>query len=269
MKNILVPTDFSANAETALKYALGIAEPYKANVLLLNTYWVNQSALVFKDIGRIMKEEADGNMNRLLQRFDNVATGEGSLTGHVLMGDPAQITPKVADQKKCDLIVMGTKGATDAVEVFMGSVTGAVLRHSHKPVLAIPSGVQYKPLKHIVLSLDHQDLPPKEVFEALRAIALEYSAHVSIFHLRTNDNAGIDEDIYTYLDGVALSYHEVINNKGDVYKSINEFVDRQQADLLCMVRRKKGFFESLFKGSATLKQAYNSPVPLLVLMEQE
>jgi nucleotide-binding universal stress UspA family protein len=43
-------------------------------------------------------------------------------------------------------------------------------------------------------------------------------------------------------------------------------VAAQGADLLCMIRRSRGFLESIFQGSATTRQVYNSPVPLLVLM---
>jgi Ethanolamine utilization protein EutJ (predicted chaperonin) len=49
--------------------------------------------------------------------------------------------------------------------------------------------------------------------------------------------------------------------------SINEFIDKNKIDLICMVRREKSFFESLFKKSISKLQVYNSKIPLFVLPE--
>ena len=41
MKNILVPTDFSENAENALYYAIDLAKRENAKIILLNAYQIN------------------------------------------------------------------------------------------------------------------------------------------------------------------------------------------------------------------------------------
>lgn len=50
-----------------------------------------------------------------------------------------------------------------------------------------------------------------------------------------------------------------------INESINEFIRDHKSDLLCMIRREKGFFESIFKKSITKTQVYNTRIPLLVL----
>ncbi len=268
MKKILVPTDFSPNAENALTFAINIANKLDGEVQLLHTYQAAKRALVLLDIESMMKEEAEEKMERMIKKFSPQMKEPDRLTGKVMLGGAVQMTRRWEEKKACDLVVMGTKGATDAIEVFVGSVTGAVLKHSTKPVLAIPSGMTFESFDKIVLAVDNQPLPPASAFEVLKKMALSFEAHIHVFHLKTEEGKGIDKRIKDYLEGVKLSYHEVVNEKGEVYATINEFVQSNNADLLCMVRRKRGFLESLFKGSSTMKQVYNSPIPLLVLMEE-
>ena len=59
------------------------------------------------------------------------------------------------------------------------------------------------------------------------------------------------------------------NMKGNINDGINAFVAKQEADLLCMIRRKRSFVENLFHVSVTEKEIFDSPVPLLVLPEPE
>ncbi len=269
MRSILVPTDFSPNAENALTFAITIANKFDAKVELLHTYQVAKRALVLLDIESVMREEAEEKMERSIKKFKPEMNNPERLSGHVILGGAAATTSKWEDKVAADLVVMGTQGATDAIEVFVGSVTGAVLRQSKKPVLAIPSGFDFRLFNRIVLAVDDQPLPPAPVFEVLKELALAFEAEVDVFHLKTKESKGIDHQIEEYLKGVPVSYHEIADEKGEVYNRMNEFVKDNEADLLCMIRRKRGFFEALFKGSSTIKQVYNSPVPLLVLIEQQ
>ena len=268
MKKILVPTDFSSNADNALDFALNIGKKLEAEVKLLHTYQVNQSALVFKDVAGMMRREAEENLENTLARHQEQLTGPIILSGDIIMGSATQLTTKCAEQKECDLIVMGTQGATGALEVFIGSVTGTVLKHTKRPVLAIPAGFTYQPFQNIVLAIDNLPLSPEEVFQPLRMLASVFGARISVFHLKTDEGAGVDRRLESYLEGLQVTFHETTDGERDVHHHINEFVKTTDADLLCMVRRRKGFFEGLFKGSSTLKQVYNSPVPLLVLIDE-
>lgn len=269
MKKILVPTDFSSNAESALNFAAHIAGKLPGEVHLLHTYQLNKSALVMRDLESIMREEAEEKMEAALDKYKERMEQSGRLFGQVVMGGTVPMVSRWDEKKGADLIVMGTQGATDAIEVFVGSVTGAVLKHSQKPVLAIPSGFNYRPFKKIVLALDNLPLPPAPTFEILKEIASNFEAKVIIFHLKTEENKGVDQKIRDYLEGVDLSIHQMVDGKSEIHKKVNEFVKEKEADMLCMVRRKKGFLKSLFEGSATTKQVYNSPVPLLVLMDKK
>ena len=57
----------------------------------------------------------------------------------VAAGKPAPEVLRVARERKCDLIVMGTHGLTGVRRMFFGSTTERVLRETTVPVLLTPA----------------------------------------------------------------------------------------------------------------------------------
>ena len=55
----------------------------------------------------------------------------------VKRGNPVAQILATADEKDCDVIVMGTHGRGALVDAMMGSTTSRVLRRSRIPVLAV------------------------------------------------------------------------------------------------------------------------------------
>jgi nucleotide-binding universal stress UspA family protein len=71
-----------------------------------------------------------------LQRLE--ALGPGVQLDHVLrLGDPVQEILDVAQDRQCDVIVMGTRGRTGLGRVLMGSVAEKVVRRAPCPVLTV------------------------------------------------------------------------------------------------------------------------------------
>ena len=80
-------------------------------------------------------------------------------------------------------------------------------------------------------------------------------------------SSGLHHDIRTLaIEGVEVAYEELILNS-NVNKTITEYIQNNDCDLLCMIRREKDFFQNFFESSITKKQAYDSEIPLLILSE--
>lgn len=60
-----------------------------------------------------------------------------SATTEQVQGEPVHRIVEVADERGCDLIVMGSHGRSGLARLILGSVTDGVLRHAHVPVLCI------------------------------------------------------------------------------------------------------------------------------------
>jgi nucleotide-binding universal stress UspA family protein len=56
----------------------------------------------------------------------------------VQVGYPPEEILKTADEERCDLIVLGSHGKGFLRQTFLGSVSGAVLTRTRKPVFIVP-----------------------------------------------------------------------------------------------------------------------------------
>jgi universal stress protein A len=137
-QHFLVPTDFSADAEQALDYAIRLARALNARLTVLHV--IPPVPMAGGDMGvtlpetylQEVEEAVQGSMEEALARV----TAAG-LTGErvILYGVPFQEIVEAAKARQVDLIVMGTHGRTGFLHVLLGSVAERVVRLAPCPVL--------------------------------------------------------------------------------------------------------------------------------------
>ena len=134
IKKILVATDGSEHAKKAVDYACDVGLKYAAMVYVLHV--VNKSGITKKLLGLIEEHRKVKNVDVLLreigERIIGAAKDEVEKKGlkkfHLLLieGDPAESIIRVAQKKKVDLIVIGSRGLGNLEGVFLGSVSHKV-----------------------------------------------------------------------------------------------------------------------------------------------
>lgn len=140
LNKILLAVDGSKDSEKAAMLVLDLAQNARIDVVILH---------VCNDTPMSINDSNDSEDAR--KYFDSVITDEARKlvafykeimgrfgiqnTVHLTPGDIAEEIVKYADNEKCDLIVMGTKGRTGLVGVLMGSISEKVLKKSHLPLL--------------------------------------------------------------------------------------------------------------------------------------
>lgn len=265
MKKLLVPTDFSDNAATALDFAIDLANRHGSLITILHSYHLASTATVMVSVEDMMREDAEAEMavllNQVRPRLQNGAAAEGK----VLRGDAVGVISRTASSGDYDLIVMATQGATGLKEVFSGSTANGVIKHAQTPVLAVPCGFNFRPLDNIVLAVDESGLSSPTPLAALLAIAKTYRAKVRVYHKDTGeDDKGIDPTIDMFLESVDHSFHYELDTD-KIHDSLSDFAQDYEADLLCMIRRKRSFLERVFHQSATTREVFQIRIPMLVL----
>jgi nucleotide-binding universal stress UspA family protein len=149
-KHILYTTELSENWKAVFDHALGIAEQYQAKLTFLYVLNTELIDLLTFDVGlerfpSIDKKfteakEFTTNINKQITKKITRAFGKDILKDiNVLVerGNPVKIILNVAEEKKCDLIVMGFKGKTTFDDSTIGSTVNRVLHKSKLPVLVI------------------------------------------------------------------------------------------------------------------------------------
>jgi nucleotide-binding universal stress UspA family protein len=122
VREILVATDFSDEAEAALRRAVDYARRFGARLHLLHVFAAGEV-----------------EVTRLLADATALAGPDVPVTVSSTGGDPAQEILRYAERHPIDLIVVGTHGRSGVSRVLLGSVAERVLRGARCPVLAVPS----------------------------------------------------------------------------------------------------------------------------------
>ncbi len=135
IRSILHPTDFSAHSEAAFRLACALARDHKA---LLIVAYVKPPEVVIGELYALPPEPEDVRTT-LRDQLSRLRPPDPAIrVEHRLEeGDPATEIIRLAQEGKCDLIVMGTHGRTGVARLLMGSVAEQVVRKAPCPVLTV------------------------------------------------------------------------------------------------------------------------------------
>ena len=140
-KNILVPIDLSEKCETALLYAMALAEQCAARITAIYALRLDMFA---QDIPAgaldIVIKQSVSELGKTVERIKKKYKGSKKLSikTEVVHGlSPAYTVSNYAEQKGTDLIVIHTHGRTGIKRLILGNVTERIVNHVSCTVLAL------------------------------------------------------------------------------------------------------------------------------------
>jgi len=141
IKTILAPTDFSAHAEYALKYAGELAINLNAQMYVLHVAEYSNvggdpdasQLLIPNYIAELKKKDKD-RLGQITLRLRQAGVDAHSV---FVAGRAYQDIVRMANELKVDLIVLGTHGRTGFSHLFFGSTAERVVRLCPCPVLTV------------------------------------------------------------------------------------------------------------------------------------
>lgn len=139
---ILVPVDFSDDADRALEYGVDVAREEGSHLDVLHvveriTYpdFYYPASPSRERMARDVSEQAE---ERLRRRVEDLRGGRTMTVDYgVEIGDPVEVIVARAETEGAHLIVMGSRGRTGLERVLLGSVTEGVIRRAPCPVLVV------------------------------------------------------------------------------------------------------------------------------------
>lgn len=137
-QSILFPTDFSDCARTAFHLAGSLAGFHGAKLIVMHVNDALYGKQTYAGIEVEIRPEA--YPQQLLEQLKCLKPPYPEVPVEYLLteGSPVEEILRIAREKACDLIVMGTQGRTGFRRWILGSVTEQVLRQAPCPVLTIP-----------------------------------------------------------------------------------------------------------------------------------
>ena len=280
MKKILVPTDFSTYAAKALDYATGLIRITGGEIFLLHV--CNQLNPKYSRHENLIKEYNDQEVRKLSGKLTQVQE-ELMQTGvrvHTLLynGDITESVLWIAQQNGVDAIVMGTQGATGIKTAIFGTKTSSVIQESMVPVIAVPYNYVWKEPHHILIAINEAEEDPK-LFDPVFKLASLFNAEVkSVVYSDQNAKAAevMESSRVIHKAQQRLNKHFGIQNTEtvhitgrDFHQTLQEYIEKNQIDLLVMVTHRRKFIQSLFKFSMTRQMAYHTTIPLMSLQSMQ
>ncbi len=266
MKKILVPTDFSEQANIALKAAAGIARKSSAEIILLHIIDLPHEAMDMiqpgYDVPEIMffKEHAEA---KLTQTSLSEELSGLNVSQILKLGRTFDEVTEVAKANNIDLIVMGSHGASGFKELFIGSNTEKVIRTSEIPVLAIKGDETEVSFNKVVFANDFTEETARGFQKIVDFLKLNGSTpHFLMVNTPNNFKPThvAEELAHAFLKQFNLDDYEFsIYNDLDIEKGILNFAERVDADLIAMGTHGRKGFARLLNGSISEDLMNHSP----------
>ena len=268
--NILLPTDFSDNAWSAAVYALKLYADKECTFYFLHT-----TAIIASKISKKFSSDIKENAMKELLELKEMAEASNGNANHtfeiILSNDNLNIAiEKEILEHKINMVVMGTKGATAAIEFLFGSNTVNIVKKLRLcPVLIVPYEYDFVQPKQIAFPTDFNRFYNEKELKHLKELADLCNSEVRIVHIKTeNQLDDIQEYNYMmlkhYLKDYKCSYHWMPDYTNKV-EEINVFIEDLKINILTMINYRHNLMENIFNEPVIKKIGFHPLVPFLVI----
>ncbi|TYB78419.1 universal stress protein [Bizionia myxarmorum] len=256
MKKILVPTDFSNEAEQALKVAAQLAKKHGSEIYLLHMLELPLDKVdAFSQYSEL--PEAMFFMKLAHQKFAKAMSQDylKGVTIHETVDFNQTFTgiTNTCKENGIDLIVMGSHGANGFKEMFIGSNTEKVVRTAEVPVLVIKNDHVNFDINHFVFASDFNKDNKGTYLQAIElAEALEAKIHLLFVNTANNfvTTATAKARILDFIKGSTFENYTIsIYNDETVEKGILNFSHIVGADLIGISTHGRQGIAHFFNGS--------------------
>ncbi len=272
MKRILVPIDFSKEAENAARVAAHIARKTGSEIYLVHMLELPVTTVDPAEMNAISSEPQIIYFMKLahekfekfisLPFFKGLKVVESVQFQHAFSGIIAE-----SEKNNIDLIVMGSQGASGLQEMFIGSNTEKVVRRSKIPVLVIKKEVDKFEINDMIFASDFNK-ESKTTFQRVVDFANLFDAKLHLLYINTihnfNTTKNIEKRIAEFMEDFDFSnYTTTIYNDISIEKGILSYARDIDADLIALNTHGRSGLSQLFNGSIGQELANHALRPVI------
>lgn len=293
LQTVVVATDFSRSADAALDWAVELAKPHAAKVLLLHALVPPVPPIAAPEFVPLPCAAAAADRERveleLNARLSALREKGVDASVHACVGAPVNVILYTVEESRADVVVAGTRGLTGAKRVFLGSTAAQLVRRAPVPVLTVHSNqlAEQRPIRTILVPTDFSDDAELAVEEAVRVLgSVSEGAQVRLLHVYRIQ----PEVVYPWTPPhVAFRASEVVAQatqrmeklaepirrlgfeveilvrEGFPPDVIEETAETTRADLIAMGTHGRSFLPRLVLGSVAERILPSAPCPVLTV----
>lgn len=242
IENILLPTDFSKQNESAIRIAIAICKRQQAKLTMLHA--IDKFSHIDSKESLIPAKERKMNFLKRSQKELKAIAAKLSQESQVEIetivdyGNPADVICTVAKEDGFSMIVVGAHGASGFREDFMGATAFRVLKNAPCPVLSVRGDWDRLHFKKIVYPI-RQDQKVFEKYNYLAPIIEQNNAEIIIAGLADKDNSEQISETVFFIDLLRnmcqeerTLYSTVILPCNNYATKITEIANHANADMI-------------------------------------
>jgi nucleotide-binding universal stress UspA family protein len=277
MKRILVPCDFSEPSIQAFKFAVEIAKRSNGQVMLLHIVEVpvmhdtmimpvlDYEMSFFKDL----RLKAEKHFTKMGIKFAKEGV---KIQSFVELGPIQKTIERIAEEKRADLIIIGTHGTTGLIESFIGSNTEKVVRFSSVPVIAVHQLTKLSKIKSIIFPTNLEK-NQRALVGQIKKMQAFFSATLHILLVNTPANLKRTADERQLMEAFAKQHHladYTVNTRNDftVEAGILNFAHEIRADMIALGTHGRKGLAHFFLGSIAENVVNSIDCPVWTYVEK-
>lgn len=261
MKNILVPIGDHENALNTLQYAIDFAEQVEAKIYLIHIYSSSKISGSFVNIDHLLQKDSKEILKSHLNNVQvkNVEIISSTLKGHSIIDTLKQLIKLL----NIDLIITSTKNDMADKSIFIGKIAGNIIKDTEVPVLVIPTNTTFRSISKILMTLKSGSIKSLSTLDLLVKIKNTFNSTINLLQVNTPQldaaELALNEKLSSLIDTL------IPTSNATVFQGVLEFLHEEDPDMICVIRRKRGFFKKLWQNDKVKKVDFDSKIPLLVL----
>lgn len=270
---ILLPSDFSETAVNAGIYAIELAQQIGAKkIVVYHTYdaaSVSEPMVSYtqKIVTEPFRQKSAAQLNEFVDKLNSKKNSSLIIEAFHSYADLKDALNELIKSTGAQLIVMGITGGGAIKETFVGSNSVTIAKSTNIPVIIVPKNATYNPINEILLLSDLSDVEETTPIDSIKNIVDATKAKLFVLNVTSNtDKAEASPERYDLekmLTGYDVSFNFISNP--DFIGAVDWFVKEKEIDLVIVIPKKHGLFETLFKYNHTKTLAFHGKVPLMAV----
>lgn len=277
MKKILVPTDFSVNSKSGIRFAINWANHQKLELVFVHVLYILRATRWSDSYFNKYAEQEEKLCKTKFEKFiadiyRNMNVNPGKYSFKIIQGISADITILDYCRKNpgIDYICISTRGTGKFKKIF-GTNTGNLITKSNVPVLAIPKTYRFVDIKSILYATDFRNY--SEELKKIVDFALPLKAKIDVLHFIWPEEIIFDEKTIEAAFKKEYKYSLKIHfEKNDAVRSLIENLQKQirlrkPSVVIMFTNQERSLFQKLFLSSKSEELSFQVKVPLLVFQK--
>ncbi|MBL0234695.1 MAG: universal stress protein [Chitinophagaceae bacterium] len=276
MKNILVPTDFSAESINAVEYAADMASSLNLSLNLVHIYQPPTSAYAELPMPPVEMEksldELEAHLEQLHLSMEKRTAGKVPVKMELRVGNIRTEILDIAKETEPMIVVMGSHGAGKMERLLLGSHTLWASKHLPCPLIIVPGGVKFEKIARIGLAWNYRPLKDMAPLNKIRDLVKAFDAELHVICIMKNSSDRLSDKLLTEANRFQEEFSEMKTHYSfivdkEVSRSILEFSEKQNLDMMIVIPSKHDLIGTMIHHSESKQMALHSKWPLLSIHE--